>query len=868
MEVNIQELLNDKYENVVQFNVYNNTSSPIALNLFDTASLTTVPTSGNQFSTYSVSSDLAPILPSSFLQLNPTNGLILAGELGSSNCRIVNSLNNTVQNNFDNSNGFNGDTKISIIQPDGKILICGSFTAYKGASANRIIRLNSDGSIDLTFDNSIGFNSFVFNMALQSDGKIVVVGQFTSYKGVTANRIIRLNSDGSIDLTFDNSIGFNTSASIVQLQSDGKIIVGGAFSTYKGVSANRIIRLNTNGTIDASFVYGTGFNSLFGVIAIAIQTDGKILVGGDFTLYQGLTNNKIIRLNSNGSKDVTFDNSIGFDIGFGLSVNFITLQPDGKIICFGNFTTYKGVSANRIIRLNTVGSKDVTFDNSIGFNGSTLSGTLQTDGKILVIGQFTTYKGITAENIIRLNSDGSIDVTFDNSIGLNTRGDYISLLADGSMICTGLFTSYKGFINNRIVKLNSSGNILSVLELGSETYTLSYCPINNFFYTSPSITHTNNDIYIISGDGKYVVSSIPLPLSTQNANSVQYNASNNSMYFIIQDLTLSQGKILVLDCSSNTFVATINLPSFDNSFALSNPSSSNQIYYFDNSTGFLQKIDCNTNTLLLINLPLPNLSNGVSSLNFNSTNNQMYCMYELSNYVDIVDTLTDTAITSINIPAYNNFNTYFSAINPVTNQLFITNFVNTTKKIAVIDCNTNTLNSVQILSNTTGQTTGVIYNSFTASMYVSGSLFSVVTFSATPFFISGSVNYNTFVNSLISEPIFVDEIRLLTQNQIQLYNELQLTKIDSNGNQIFFPEFPITKVDSYQSQGNIAGIKLYGLVFDGFTYVYQYVVNPFEVVSFEVYYKQLDRFSATITFPIFFKPKIQLKEYIKKELNL
>jgi hypothetical protein len=152
-------------------------------------------------------------------------------------------------------------------------------------------------------------------------------------------------------------------------------------------------------------------------------------------------------------------------------------------------------------------------------------------------------------------------------------------------------------------------------------------------------------------------------------------------------------------------------------------------------------------------------------------------------------------------------------------------------------------------------------------MYISGSLFSVVTFTATPFFIGGSTNYNTFVNNLNFEPIFVDEIRILTQNQTQLYNQVQFTKIDSNGNQIFFPEFPITKVDSYQQQGNIAGLQLNGLVFDGRTYINQYVINANQIVSFEIYYKQLDRFSATPTYPIFFKDKIQLKEYIRKDYN-
>ena len=148
-------------------------------------------------------------------------------------------------------------------------------------------------------------------------------------------------------------------------------------------------------------------------------------------------------------------------------------------------------------------------------------------------------------------------------------------------------------------------------------------------------------------------------------------------------------------------------------------------------------------------------------------------------------------------------------------------------------------------------------------MYISGSLFSVVTFNATPFFIGGSTNYNTFVNSLNFEPIFIDEIRILTQNQTQLYNQVQFTKIDSNGNQIFFPEFPINEVSAYQQQGNIASLKLNGLVFDGRTYINQYVINPNQVVSFEIYYKQLDLTSASPSFPIFFKPKIQLIDYIK-----
>jgi hypothetical protein len=139
---------------------------------------------------------------------------------------------------------------------------------------------------------------------------------------------------------------------------------------------------------------------------------------------------------------------------------------------------------------------------------------------------------------------------------------------------------------------------------------------------------------------------------------------------------------------------------------------------------------------------------------------------------------------------------------------------------------------------------------------------------ATPYYISGSANYNYFVNNLNNEPVEIQMIRLFVQNHEQLYNQVQLTNIDSIGNQIFLPDFPINQVDTMQEQGNIAEISLKDIVFDGRTYINQYQLNGNETISFEIYYTQLNLTSASATFPIFFKPKIQLKDYIKNELNL
>lgn len=849
MEENIQELLKDKNEDIVQFNFENNTSNPITIDLFDTASLLTTPTSGNTQTNYTSSGDLIPLLPESIFAQNPNNGTFIASDLTSPVLRLINTTTNTTNNTFSNVVGFDAQTSQFITQPDGKIIVVGQFTQYKGFSANRIVRLNVNGGIDTTFDNSIGFNNTAFGVALQPDGKIIVIGQFTQYKGLTENRIIRLNSDGTKDLTFDNSIGFNAVIYNLVLQSDGKIICVGGFTSYKGVPASNIIRLNSDGTIDASFIYGTGFTpSFFSVTGIALQTDGKILIGGDFTQYQGLTNNKIIRLNSDGSKDVSFNNSIGFDTGFGSLVNRISIQPDNKIICFGSFTTYKGLTENRIIRLNSDGSKDLTFDNSVGFGiNATLCGALQSDGKIIVVGQFSSYKGVTANNIIRLNSDGSIDLTFDLSIGFDSRADYVSVLSDGSIICVGQFNSYNNYVNNNIIKLNSNGQIISTLNLGGNLRDIIYNSNNNVFYATD-----NSNLYIISSDGQSIQNIFPL-----GGTSITYNPNNNYLYILQGGIN-----VIVCDCATNTIITTILLGGV--SQFLSEVTDSNEIYFCNDSLSLIQKIDCSSNTLVLIGLSLPNISQADT---INYYNNYLYFTQIGNNTIDIVDTNTDTYFNSIIIPAIYNFSPFYSAINPITNQLFITDAVTTNaKQYAVIDLPTNTFVSVNSLG-IIGRTNGVIYNQLTNSMYISGSLYSIVTFTASPFFIGGSTNYNTFVNSLNFEPIFVEEIRILTQTQTQLYNQLQFTKIDSNGNQIFFPEFPITKVDSYQSQGNIAELKLNGLVFDGRTYINQYVINPSEIVSFEIIYKQLDRFSATPTFPIFFKPKVQLKEYITKDYN-
>ena len=347
--------------------------------------------------------------------------------------------------------GFNNNVNIIKTQSDDKILIGGTFTVYNNVSSSRITKLNFDGSIDNTFTIGTGFDNSTTTIQIQSDGKTLVGGTFTSYNGTTSNRIIRLNSDGSIDNTFITGTGFGSNINTISIQSDSKILIGGLFGSYNGTTSNRIIRLNSDGSTDGTFITGTGFNNPVNIIAI--QLDGKILIGGLFISYNEITSNRIIRLNSDGSIDNTFN--IG--TGFNNAIQIIQIQSDGKILIGGLFTSYNGTTSNRIIRLNSDGIIDNTFNIGTGFNFNVNTLQIQSDGKILAGGTFSSYNGTTINRIIRLNSDGSIDNTFITGTGFNNIVSTIQTRSDNKILIGGTFTTYNSLSSERIILLDTNG---------------------------------------------------------------------------------------------------------------------------------------------------------------------------------------------------------------------------------------------------------------------------------------------------------------------------------------------------------------------------------------------------------------------------
>jgi uncharacterized delta-60 repeat protein len=249
------------------------------------------------------------------------------------------------------------------------------------------------------------------SIAVLPDGKFLVGGSFTQYNGEERRRLVRLSAGGSIDNSFSVSVNTAGIVNRIVVQQDGKIIVAGDFQFVNAAPRNRIARFNADGSLDTTFNIGTGANAP--ILALALQPDGKILIGGIFTAYNGVPRNRVARLNADGSLDETFNPVRGF------ATNEIVIQSDGKILLAGVAAPALNSYQTSIVRLNPNGSLDSSF--GAGVSGTARAVRLQADGKILLGGVVSflppaTPNQFTLGMIIRVNQDGTIDSTFNNTL--------------------------------------------------------------------------------------------------------------------------------------------------------------------------------------------------------------------------------------------------------------------------------------------------------------------------------------------------------------------------------------------------------------------------------------------------------------------
>ena len=347
----------------------------------------------------------------------------------------------------------------SAAQPDGRIVIGGLFTSVSGQPRNNFARLNTDGSVEstATFNAGTGANEQVYGVALQADGKIVIGGAFTSVKGQARGGIARLLSNGNVEgtATFNAGTGADNVVYGVALQSDGKIVLCGEFTSVNSQALGRIARLNADGSVESAVTFDAGTGADAGVQSVVVQADGKIVLGGQFMNVNGLPRNRIARLNANG----TVESTATFDAGTGADglIHGVALQADTKILIVGDFTNVNGRPRNRIARLNADGTIEstATFDPGAGANGPVYGVALQADGKILLAGDFTSVNGEPRNRIARLNPDGSLEsiAAFNIGSGANDFVGGVTLQADGKILLCGGFTQLDGQPRNLVARL-------------------------------------------------------------------------------------------------------------------------------------------------------------------------------------------------------------------------------------------------------------------------------------------------------------------------------------------------------------------------------------------------------------------------------
>lgn len=270
----------------------------------------------------------------------------------------------TLDPTFDPGIGVDGNSRLVdaiVLLANGQILIGGEFSSVNGVARTSIARLNANGSVDETFNAGAvtgGVSNLIFEIVLQGE-QILVGGTFDSIGGGATKSLARLNANGAVDNTFNaGGAGANSGVSFMKLQADNKIVIGGFFISYNGTTRNRIARINADGSLDTAFAPSIGGQG-DGVRDAVVLPNRKIVVVGNFDTANGLPANRIVRLNPDGSVDRSFRGKTDGPIDY---VHASVLQSDGKILVGGSFMGVAGKSRRNIARLTNEALADFDGD--------------------------------------------------------------------------------------------------------------------------------------------------------------------------------------------------------------------------------------------------------------------------------------------------------------------------------------------------------------------------------------------------------------------------------------------------------------------------------------------------------------------------
>ncbi|MBN2505875.1 MAG: PKD domain-containing protein [Verrucomicrobia bacterium] len=355
-------------------------------------------------------------------------------------------------------------------------------TVYGVVTNARVMIVDNEtaGSVDDTFMPSPGPNARVRCLVAQADNQVVLGGDFTEVDGIVYPRICRVQPSGIVDPFFNPGLGANSNVYAVALQADRKVVIAGAFTSLAGSNRMGVARLKANGELDPGFDPGNGPNEL--VRALALTTDGKVMLGGDFTLVGGSPHGRLARLRADGKLDILFTNSANN------SVHALALQPDGMLLAGGAFTAVDGSPRSRLARLTTAGALDPDWSPTL--DGAVNAIAVQPDGAILAGGAFTTVNGTRRPGLARLLPNGALDPAFNAGEGPNAAVHALAVHPEtGAILIGGDFTAYRGVDRQHVARLLPDGTLDGSFDIGSGADAATY-----------AVTPTPDDKVVIGGD--------------------------------------------------------------------------------------------------------------------------------------------------------------------------------------------------------------------------------------------------------------------------------------------------------------------------------------------------------------------------------
>ncbi len=360
------------------------------------------------------------------------------------------------------------------IQPDDSIVM-GDVDLF-ATGANNFVRLTPGGVPDPTFNpGGTGFKTVlpgvIQSIETYADGKILLGGKFNLINGVTRYRLARLNADSTVDSTFQintSSTGnyFSTIQDVylIRLQADGKMIVSGFFDYFLGGAAKKnLVRLNSDGSIDATFdltfvIHDWSQILIGGQNRFAIYSDGKLMVGtskvNDLPNVPGPT-----KLTEGGARDTSFNPTLNSSAQ-SLYYEDVAIQPDGKIIASGSYAPSSGIFKSFVARFNTDGTLDSTFPYVEEPNRLKSRLALLPSGKILI--SKSAHPAGGSAKVQRLNSNGTSDTSFNTLLFSDSTAKLNALLVlpTGKIFVGGKFTvTVNGQPGKNLLKLDADGNI-------------------------------------------------------------------------------------------------------------------------------------------------------------------------------------------------------------------------------------------------------------------------------------------------------------------------------------------------------------------------------------------------------------------------